>query len=108
MSQIEFEKLPKLPLEEVKVIEKVRHNADLYLEAYMGNMLYPATPLKVIISNEEMFKVPIKSHFDKGLHTLGYLYLDAKNLEINKGLSSSRDDIDKVIEEISSNESTLL
>ena len=99
MSQIELSK---------QDLEKVKHNADLYLEVYLGNMLYPATPVKVIINGEEMYKVPIKSHYDNGLHTLGHIYLDAKSLGVNKALSSTREDIDKVVEDITKNESSLL
>ena len=106
MSQTTELTVAGVPEDELKM-EKARHNADLYLEAYLGNMLYPSTPVKVLINGKEMYKVPIKSHNDNGLHTLGYLYLDSESLEVNKILSSGRDDIDKVTEEITKNESSL-
>lgn len=87
--------------QEIKIIEKAKFEASIYLEIYLGNMLYPANPLKVVVDGKEMYKIPIKSASDdSGSHIFGYLYMDPQTMEVNKNLSSSRDDIDKVAEEI--------
>ena len=93
-----------------KDLEKVKFEAGMYLEIHLGNMLYPGMPVRAVINGEEMYKVPIKSSSDETNSLIfGYLYIDTQTMKVDKTLSSSRDDIDKVAKEtITQNESTLL
>ena len=81
-------------------IEMIKHKASLYIEIYLGNMLYPDAPLKIVINGGEIYQIPIKSASDVTNSTLGYLYMDARTMEIERDISSSIEDIDKAVEEI--------
>lgn len=76
-----LESLLQLSTEEIKNMEKAKHNASMFLEIYMGDMLYVGMPVKVIIGGKELYKVPVKSASDKSLHF--YLHADPNTLEVN-------------------------
>lgn len=80
--QTGLESLLQLSKEEIKRMEKVRHEVDMFLEISMGDMLYANMPAKVTIDGKEMYKVPVKSASDKTSHFFN-LYVNPTTMEVD-------------------------
>lgn len=98
-----LESLTELSEDEIKKMKIVRAKANSYLEINVGNLLFASAPIKVLINGRELYRVTAKGSHKGVRHTLGYIYLDANSLEIDKELSTHpekiSDEARKIVEE---------
>ena len=78
-----LENLLQLSNEDIKNMEKAKHEASMFLEIYMGNMLYPGAPAKIVINGKEMYKIPVKSVSNKIKSDIFYVYIDPHTMEVD-------------------------
>jgi len=83
-----LESLLQLTKEEIKNMGRAKDEADKFLEINMGNMLYPSTPMKLIINGRELYKVPVKTASPQNSADICYVYVDAQTMEVDIDLST--------------------
>ena len=98
-----LENLSEISEDEVRKMKNAQAKVNSYLEVNVGNLLFAGVPIKVIVNGKELYRIATKGSYKGERYNLGYIYLDAHSLEIDKELSASPEKIseetDKIVKE---------